>query len=256
MYPLHRLDALPIQARLQLQAGVRTLQLLHKTHPRKLYFQRRLSHHQYNHSSLLSSAPYMITSVVIPRRDSVSSPVSDTSYLVVDLRPVQGLLCLSFSWWYFELSLRCLFLSSSLALFIPQSGSCKFTGLRDAGGQAGLPQSICLGLQFAVCSSCFVSAFFLIRIRRSKYSVANNIMQIFSAVPRTYSILTREVSQMAHLIVDCLTVFSAAGWVYAVACFILLQAVVILLQEHFGPTFFLPKGVSPRQQPDFHTYMS
>ncbi|PSR74066.1 hypothetical protein PHLCEN_2v10138, partial [Hermanssonia centrifuga] len=44
-------------------------------------------------------------------------------------------------------------------------------------------------------------------------------------------------------------------WVYAVAFFILLQVVVILLQEHFGPTFFLPKGVGTVQTYDYHPAM-
>lgn len=40
-----------------------------------------------------------------------------------------------------------------------------------------------------------------------------------------------------------LTVCVLLGWTYGIAAFIMLQMFLIMLQEHFGPAFFLPKGV-------------
>ncbi|OCH91365.1 hypothetical protein OBBRIDRAFT_792297 [Obba rivulosa] len=41
-------------------------------------------------------------------------------------------------------------------------------------------------------------------------------------------------------------------WIYAVALFMLIQASTIMLQEHIGPSFFLPGGISRVQTYDYH----
>ncbi|KAH9855277.1 hypothetical protein C2E23DRAFT_815072 [Lenzites betulinus] len=42
------------------------------------------------------------------------------------------------------------------------------------------------------------------------------------------------------------------GWIYAVALFMFVQVLVILLQEHVHPAFFLPKRMSRVQTYDYH----
>ncbi|KAI0683663.1 hypothetical protein BC835DRAFT_1295386 [Cytidiella melzeri] len=42
------------------------------------------------------------------------------------------------------------------------------------------------------------------------------------------------------------------SWVYGVALFVFAQVAVIMLQEHFGPTLFLPQGMTSTDMYDYH----
>ncbi|KAL5536908.1 hypothetical protein ACEPAF_731 [Sanghuangporus sanghuang] len=44
-------------------------------------------------------------------------------------------------------------------------------------------------------------------------------------------------------------------WIFALVGFMFLQVVVVMLQDYFGPGFFLPRNYTPTMQYDYHPYI-
>jgi transmembrane E3 ubiquitin-protein ligase len=65
--------------------------------------------------------------------------------------------------------------------------------------------------------------------------------QISSLVQKMFLILNKDASDLFTPWGSMLT--SQAAWVYGVVIFVVLQVTVIMLQEYFGPTLILPRGV-------------
>ena len=104
-----------------------------------------------------------------------------------------------------------------------------------ASGQTTCSARLCVG--------CFTSYVSPHNSQSRVYETANGLWcsQIIWRVPIISWMSSQEVSIWLHRRARALMIM--IEWTYAISLFVVLQMFVIMLQERFGPAFFLPKGV-------------